>query len=1499
VEVAGHWALPAGGPLLEGSGEKGGYDPEDLQSAYDIPSSGGSTQTIALVDAYGYSAAESDLATYRSHYGLGACTQASGCFKKVNEEGEEANYPKAGRKTEEEEAEAEWDVEAALDLDMASAACPACHITLVEATTPSVADLAKAADVAATHGATEISNSYGIAEENCEASNCEGYNADYDHPGILVTASAGDSGYDDYVAGEKSANFPATSPYVVAVGGTSLRKAANARGWSEEVWAKSGGGCSRSEAKPIWQSDSGCAHRTGNDVAAVASTETPVSVYNSSVGGWINVGGTSVSAPLVAGIEAHTSEYTRSLPGAAAFYQDPGFLFDVTSGRDGKVSGGKCTPPAGGAEYLCSADVGYDGPTGNGTPDSPLQLAEGPPSVATSGAVEATEHGATLEGTVNPNDAATTYYFEYGTSISYGTSAPVPAASAGEGKLAKEVSQSIAGLEADTTYHYRLVATNEAGTKAGKDMSFRTAPPTLTGLNPESGPSVGGTTVTITGTNFAGVTQVKFGAVDAESFTVESETSISAVSPAGTGVVDVTVTTPVGTSTTSAADEYLYTQGPELTGAEESGEGSFGESVAVSADGNTVLIGGGSDDDDEGAVWVFTRSGGVWAQQGPKLVGDCEGGCTGEGTGEIDKGVFGDHVALSADGNTALISAPWDDGGVGSIGAGAVWVFTRSGGVWTQQAKLVGDCESNCADEGTGAEGHAKFGEGVALSEDGDTALVGGNEDDEGEGAAWVFTRSGGVWAQQGPKLVGDCRSNCADEGSGETGGGSFGQSVALSTNGDTALIGGSSDDAFTGAAWTFTRANGAWAQQGSKLTPSNENGNSQFGQSVALSADGDTALIGGFKDGTKALPYFWVGAAWVYTRSNGAWTQGPKLEGDCKSNCSGEGTGEIGEGDFGDDVALSADGDTALISASLDNEYAGAAWLFTHSGRAWVSQGQKLTAAGEGSDEDISGLFGAGVALSAEGTTVLIGSPGLRGGVGTAWVLALPPIPTVTGIDPSEGPAAGGTVVRITGTNLTEVTTVSFGAAQATDVEVKSATEVTAVSPPGVGGAVDVTISTPERTSPADAADEFTYEIPPPSVSSVTPSEGSTLGATTVTIKGANLADATEVRFGATKATAAPIRDTASEIEVQSPASPAETVDVTVTTAGGVSPTSSADRFTYALPTRTVSVSSHGSGSVSAASGAIQECANGSGTCSGAYVEAATIVLTATPAAHNQVVWEGCTSSSGDSCTVLVGQSNVAVGATFMTVMHTLTVLTAGGASGAVTSMPAGIDCATTCSAAFGEGTEVTLIATPDDDVTFDGWSGDGCAGIGACVVILGADEIVTATFSALAETREDKEETGKGKEGKGKEEGKGTASAPRSATVAGKGATLTIRCQGNGACRGTLELTAKIWFGHEARTVVIGYAKYSIAKGASKRVKVKLDKAAVKLLKRHGHLVARLGGKGVKGGKIKLAMGKGKGRRYEDQVDLRSSTIEREPAGWTELTCSPAALANSLSCS
>jgi subtilase family serine protease len=345
-----------------------GFGPSDLHSAYNLPTTGGSGQTVGIVDAFNDPTAAADLAVYRANYGLPACTAASGCFRQVGETGT-STLPTT---------DTGWAQEESLDLDMVSAICPQCKILLVEATSASDADLAASVNEAATLGATEISNSYGGSEASSETAE----NADYTHPGIAITASAGDSGY--------GVEFPAAAPSVTAVGGTSLTKASNARGWTETVWGSStgggllgtlgaaegtGSGCSAYEAKPAWQKDTGCAKRTVADVSAVADPNTGVAVYDSTADssgdvGWEEFGGTSVSSPIIASVYALAGGVSTSVSGAQLAYSHTSSLNDVTSGTNGSCTGGILGFGGSSAKaYLCTGEVGYDGPTGLGTPN--------------------------------------------------------------------------------------------------------------------------------------------------------------------------------------------------------------------------------------------------------------------------------------------------------------------------------------------------------------------------------------------------------------------------------------------------------------------------------------------------------------------------------------------------------------------------------------------------------------------------------------------------------------------------------------------------------------------------------------------------------------------------------------------------------------------------------------------------------------------------------------------------------------------------------------------------------------------------------------------------------------------------------------------------------------------------------------------------------------------------------------------------------------------------
>jgi subtilase family serine protease len=331
-----HETVTAQGQPVPKDATAAGYGPSAIRSAYGL--SGSSSATVAIVDAFDDPAAEADLATYRSHFGLPACTTKNGCFRKTDASGG-TKYPRVN---------AAWAQEISLDLDMVSATCPSCHILLVEARSDYMYDLSVAVQYASTQpGVTAISNSYGGADSPEPSA--------YNHPGIAITASTGDSGY-----GVKS---PASYPHVIAVGGTSLnRSVSGPRKWTESAWTHAGSGCSTLNPKPAWQlATTRCAGKANTDVSAVADPSTGVAVYDSIYlqgwGGWMTFGGTSVSAPIVASIYA-LSRNTAGYPAAYTWAHASG-LNDVKSGDNGKCL----------VTVWCHSASGWDGPTGLGTPN--------------------------------------------------------------------------------------------------------------------------------------------------------------------------------------------------------------------------------------------------------------------------------------------------------------------------------------------------------------------------------------------------------------------------------------------------------------------------------------------------------------------------------------------------------------------------------------------------------------------------------------------------------------------------------------------------------------------------------------------------------------------------------------------------------------------------------------------------------------------------------------------------------------------------------------------------------------------------------------------------------------------------------------------------------------------------------------------------------------------------------------------------------------------------
>jgi subtilase family serine protease len=319
----------------------GGLTPAQLKDAYKIAGASGGGRTVAIVDAYGYTNLERDLGIYRSYWGLPACTVANGCLKIMNQNGG-SSLPRM---------DIGWAQEQALDVDAVSAACPDCKILVVQASSASFANLGTAVNTAAKQaGVVAISNSYGSSSDASDA-NYGGY---YNHPGIAVTASTGDNGY-------RGGSYPASSTYTTAVGGTSLVKAANTRGWDETVWSGAGSGCSTYNKALAAAStfDTGCSKRAMADVSAAADPgKGGLAVYyptSKSGSTWGQFGGTSESSPIIASVYALAGTgYSNATP-----YGHSSSLFDVTVGNNGT-----CSPT-----QWCTARTGWDGPTGLGTPN--------------------------------------------------------------------------------------------------------------------------------------------------------------------------------------------------------------------------------------------------------------------------------------------------------------------------------------------------------------------------------------------------------------------------------------------------------------------------------------------------------------------------------------------------------------------------------------------------------------------------------------------------------------------------------------------------------------------------------------------------------------------------------------------------------------------------------------------------------------------------------------------------------------------------------------------------------------------------------------------------------------------------------------------------------------------------------------------------------------------------------------------------------------------------
>ncbi len=1073
-------AIPAASGV-EGSG----LTPAELQSAYETPStSAGEGQTVAIVDAFDDPTAESDLAKYRTEYGLPQCTAESSCFRKVNQAGGSEYPPVANAE------DGDWELEESLDLDMVSAVCPKCHILLVEANSNSFENLTTAEREAVTLGATEVSNSWAAAEFSSESE----YDSDFDHPGIPITAASGDSGYDNWESGKSAPSYPAISPNVIAVGGTVLSRADNSRGWSESVWSRSGSGCSLYEPKPSYQTDTACTHRTSNDVAAVAED---LSVYDtthangvSGLPNWVTLAGTSASTPIIAAVEALSEPAERAL-GAEAFYKSPGSLFDIVSG-----SNGACP-----ILELCEAGGGYDGPSGNGTPDGALSLSTPAPPP------ELTVRGyGTGSGSVSSSPAGIECASTCGASFAVGTKLALTATpSAGSSFEGWQGPCSGTGPCAITLSSGSAVTAvfRAAGAPAGWTEATLASPG-------EREPLVSGTSSEYA---FYNVSLSASGDVRAETiFNPPSGFCYYATSNTG----GVSLERRDGSSWISEGELVAPAVGSESE-ARWANCADFGEVTKLSADGSTLLVSQDASSTfaaERCAAFVYGHGAHGWALEAtlfPPGIGP-----TGTKT---DEGCdwFGIQGAISDDGTHIALMGNRD-----------VYMFVHEPSGWSLEQQVVLPEGEQC----NGSVGVRT----LAFSGDGSAVLVGKpNCEADGYfdvGRVYAYTRTGADWSLS--QTIESPEPYYQDN---------FGNIVSVSEDGSTAVV--SSARNLAGdppTARIYERGSEGWRER-AHVTDPTAAAESGFGCPVVV-ADGARIICGAYDTvGFNAEQ----GSIYAFERPSGGWgsSQPPVVRLFATDGFPHDLLGQSGW--FGwQGFGATADGSIidAPISAFniadglypddlIGDEFHGPPVYSTPtiarcSPAAGIA-GVTVTITGENL-LDASAVSFAGtpaasydaksptqitatVPLGASSGPISVTTPGGNATSTEGFTFRSPTYaPEVASISPPEGPIAGGTPVTITGRHFMEGVSVTIGGL-ASEVKVRSETELTAVTPAKIAGSYEVIVSDEAGSSSGGPSYRFVPSLP--AVTSITPPEGPAAGGTAVTITGAHFRPGASVTIG------------------------------------------------------------------------------------------------------------------------------------------------------------------------------------------------------------------------------------------------------------------------------------------------------------------------------------------------------------------------------------------------